>query len=77
MARLKNGYTCDEEIEANINNDKKKPCTWNGVNYPSRTVAAEAVGITVGAMCARLRKGYTCDEDVQNYTKSQGKDIGD
>lgn len=34
----------------------RKPCTWDGVDYPSVTAAAKALGITHSAMSERLMR---------------------
>ena len=34
----------------------RKPCTWEGVDYPSITAAAKALGITPSAMTERLMR---------------------
>lgn len=34
----------------------RKPCTWEGVDYPSITAAAKALGITHSAMSERLMR---------------------
>ena len=34
----------------------RKPCTWEGVDYPSITAAAKALGITPSAMSERLMR---------------------
>lgn len=45
-------------------------CSWNGIEYPSISDAADANGISCGAMSQRLKKGYTCDEDVPKRHRS-------
>jgi|GEM_PF-4552016 len=41
---------------------------WNGVDYPSLTAAAEAVGVTKAAMFKRLKKGYSSDDQMFQKT---------
>lgn len=41
------------------------PCTWNGVSYPSRSVAAQSLGISTTTLGRRLQKGYTTDQDIR------------
>lgn len=44
-------------------------CEWNGIAYPSITVAAEANGITFSTMRERVEKGYKCDADLRPNRK--------
>lgn len=41
-----------------------KPCTWNGIEYPSLAEAARATGVHATTMRYRLKMGYTCDADL-------------
>lgn len=45
------------------------PCSWNGVQYPSMTVAAEANNVTFSTMRERIEKGYKCDSDLRSNRK--------
>lgn len=41
-------------------------CSWNGVEYPSYSSAAEACGISAPAMINRINRGYKCDQDLKS-----------
>lgn len=45
-------------------------CTWNGVNYPSLSAAAEAIGCSTTTMQRRLASGWTCDSEVHDKGES-------
>lgn len=40
------------------------PCIWNGIEYPSSTVAARAIGVSPATMQRRRIAGLTCDADL-------------
>lgn len=42
-----------------------KPCSWNGVTYPSIVEAARIIGVKMSTLSLRLCRGYTCDEDLK------------
>jgi hypothetical protein len=45
-------------------------CTWNGVNYPSLSAAAEANNCATETIRRRLNSGWTCDEEVHDKGES-------
>ena len=44
----------------------QKPCTWEGIEYPSITAAAKALGVLVPTLWKWLQKGYTSFADRGN-----------
>ena len=52
---------------------KRKPCTWNGIEYTSITAAAKANHVTKVTMHYRLGRGYTSDEDMRKVYKGWKK----
>lgn len=60
--RLKQGYTCDDDMNPPFN---RIACEWNGKKYPSQTAAAKANWCTKEAMRWRLIRGYTSDNDLR------------
>ena len=61
--RLRQGYTCDEDMIGGGQN--AIPCTWNVVPYESVAAAGRASNITTSAMHYRLRQGWVCDADIK------------
>ena len=45
----------------------EKPCTWNGIQYPSVLQAARANYISPPAMHYRLSQDYTSDSEMECY----------
>ena len=54
MYRLRHDIPLDAPSVRGVSS--RKPCTWEGVDYPSITAAAKALGITPGAMSERLMR---------------------
>ena len=53
-----------------------KPCTWDSIQYPSKSIAARAIGISKSAMFSRLNKGYTCATDMIGHVIWNGIGYG-
>lgn len=41
-----------------------KPCSWNGIQYPSVLSAALVIGVHPATLRERLDNGYDCDDDL-------------
>lgn len=74
--RLKRGHTCDTDLIGATGKfttrqpgSNKKPCAWNGIDYPSLTHCAAANGIGIETLRERFQKGYTCDADLKYRRK--------
>ena len=67
QAYLRKGYTCDEDVDAN---ETPEPCTWNGIEYSSVTIAAKALGINRTTLASRLKRGRTSDRELTIRKKS-------
>ena len=52
--RLRHNIPLDLPVDRQMS--CRKPCTWEGVDYPSITAAAKALGITHSAMSERLMR---------------------
>ena len=52
--RLRHNIPLEASSVRGVSN--RKPCTWEGVDYPSITAAAKALGITHSAMSERLMR---------------------
>jgi GIY-YIG catalytic domain-containing protein len=60
--RLKNGYTCDNDVP--LSKQMGNSCTWNGMHYNTVREAALACGIDENSMHQRLGRGYVCNDDM-------------
>ena len=54
-------------------NANSKSCVWNGISYPSQTIAAQTLGIDKSILSRRLSKGQICDNDVRRYNKKDDR----
>lgn len=58
--RLASGATLGEALAArDLRADRAKPCEVNGVLYPTRQAAADALGMTTQGLAYRLRSSRT------------------
>ena len=70
---IQKGYTSMADVERGKAKGYKKialglqkPCTWEGIEYPSITAAAKALGVLVPTLWKWLQKGYTSFADRGN-----------
>lgn len=47
-----------------------KPCTWNGIEYPSISALAKELGVHVSTASKWINKGYQGDKDVPSATNA-------
>lgn len=64
--RIQKGYTCDADVSVKDGLVKRRfrPCSWNGVQYPTIVAASIANNIPSKRMQKYLKKGYTGDADL-------------